>query len=230
LGKLSKEEKPVVGAEANRVKVALESALAERAEAVKNAALAKSLEEEKLDVTLPGRGECRQAASIHAAIAPRVGHSRRDGFSGVHLTRGGDDDINFQMLNFPPHHPARDMQDTFFIETGDPSKRSERGDNPILMRTHTSPGQIHAMRISPRPIRRTLLRSASLCPACASVMSRSQRVRKIQFNQVEGLAVGKNITFADLKGTIDRFRAPHVRAGCAREIPRFLLPVHGTLR
>jgi phenylalanyl-tRNA synthetase alpha chain len=90
-GKLSKEEKPVVGAEANRVKVALESALTERAEAVKNAALAKSLEEEKLDVTLPGRSvNRRQAASIHAAIAPRVGHSRGDGFSGVHLARGGD--------------------------------------------------------------------------------------------------------------------------------------------
>ena len=91
LGKLSKEERPVVGAAANRVKVALEAALAERAEAIKAAALAKSLEEEQLDVTLPGRDDpYGTVASIHAATAPRAGYPGGDGFSGVHLARSGN--------------------------------------------------------------------------------------------------------------------------------------------
>ena len=87
-GKLSKEEKPVVGAAANRVKVALESALEERTQAVKNAALAKSLEEEKLDVTLPGRTV--NIGRLHPAtqqLRSVLAYSRGDGFSGVHLAR-----------------------------------------------------------------------------------------------------------------------------------------------
>src|SRR5512144_3337272 len=141
LGKLSKEERPAVGAAANRVKVALESALAQHAETIKAAALAKSLEEEQLDVTLPGR-------EVHTGrLHPSTQQLRRVldiladmGFQ-VYTSREVEvDEVNFQLLNFPPNHPARDMQDTFFIEAG------ERGDNPIVLRTHTSPGQIHAMR------------------------------------------------------------------------------------
>ncbi|MGE5462166.1 MAG: phenylalanine--tRNA ligase subunit alpha, partial [Syntrophothermus sp.] len=141
LGKLSREERPAVGAAANRVKVTLEAALAERAEAIKNAALAKSLEEEQLDVTLPGRNvhmgrlhpstqQLRRVLAILADMGFQVYTSRE-----VEV-----DEVNFQLLNFPPNHPARDMQDTFFVNAG------ERGDNPIVLRTHTSPGQIHAMR------------------------------------------------------------------------------------
>lgn len=199
-GKLSKEEKPVVGAAANRVKVALEAALQEKAEAVKNAALAKSLEEEKLDVTLPGRTKhigrlhpsTQQLRRVLAILAEM-------GFQVYTSREVETDDINFQMLNFPPHHPARDMQDTFFVET------ENRGDNPILMRTHTSPGQIRAMREAaatnpqnPPPIRIAL---PGMCFRYEQITARSE----IQFNQVEGLAVGKNITFADLKGTIADF-------------------------
>ena len=109
------------------------------------------------------------------------------------------DEINFQLLNFPPNHPARDMQDTFFIEAG------ERGDNPIVLRTHTSPGQIHAMREfsamdpdNPPPIRIAL---PGMCFRYEQITARSE----IQFNQVEGLVVGENITFADLKGTLIDF-------------------------
>jgi phenylalanyl-tRNA synthetase alpha chain len=199
-GKLSKEEKPVIGVAANRVKVALESALAERAEAVKNAALAKSLEEEKLDVTLPGRTKhigrlhpsTQQLRRVLAILAEM-------GFQVYTSPEVETDEMNFQLLNFPPHHPARDMQDTFFVEAGD------RGDNPILMRTHTSPGQIRAMREAvatnpqnPPPIRIAL---PGMCFRYEQITARSE----IQFNQVEGLAVGKNITFADLKGTIADF-------------------------
>ena len=199
-GKLSKEEKPVIGAAANRVKVALESALEEKAQAVKNAALAKSLAEEKLDVTLPGREvrigrlhpsnqQLRRVQTILAEMGFQVYTSREV----------ETDEMNFQMLNFPPHHPAREMQDSFYVEM------EGREDNPILMRTHTSPGQIRAMREAcatnpqnPPPIRIAL---PGMCYRYEQITARSE----IQFNQVEGLAVGEGITFADLKGTLTDF-------------------------
>ena len=200
LGKLSKEERPVVGAAANRVKVALESAFESQSQAVKNAALAKSLEEEKLDVTLPGR--TKHIGRLH----PSTQQLRRVldilaemGFQVYTSPEVETDEMNFQLLNFPPHHPARDMQDTIYIEAG------ERGDNPILLRTQTSPGQIRAMRYfsslnpsDPPPIR---VASPGMCFRHEQITARSE----VQFNQVEGLAVGKNITFADLKGTIADF-------------------------
>ncbi len=202
LGKLSKEERPAAGQAANRVKVALESALEERSKTVKEAALAKSLEEEALDVTLPGRAvrvgrlhpstqQLRKVLSILADMGFQVYSSREV----------ESDEMNFQLLNFPPHHPAREMQDSFYVDAG------ERGDNPILMRTHTSPGQIRAMRDAvraakdpnnPPPIRIAL---PGMCFRYEQITARSE----IQFNQVEGLVVGENITFADLKGTLINF-------------------------
>lgn len=200
LGGLSKEERPAVGQAANKVKVALEAALAERTEAVKAAMLAKSLEEEQLDVTLPGRNirvgrlhpstqQLRHVIDIFAEM----------GFQ-VYISREVEtDEENFQTLNFPPHHPAREMQDTLYIDAG------ERGENPLLLRTHTSPGQIHSMREAssanpenPPPIRIVL---PGMCFRSEQITARSE----VQFNQVEGLAVGENITFADLKGTLSDF-------------------------
>ena len=200
LGKLSKEERPTVGQAANRVKVALEAALAEKTESVKRSALERSLNEGKLDVTLPGR-------PIHRGrLHPSTQQLRRVlailaemGFQVYTSREVETDEINFQLLNFPPHHPARDMQDTLYIEAG------ERGENPILLRTHTSPGQIHAMREfaamnpkDPPPIRIAL---PGMCFRAEQITARSE----VQFNQVEGLAVGKGITFSDLKGTLIEF-------------------------
>jgi len=200
LGTLSKEERPAVGQAANRVKVALESALEERAKVIKEAALARSLEEEQLDVTLPGRSvnvgrlhpSTQQLRRVLAILADM-------GFQVYTSREVETDEYNFQLLNFSPNHPARDMQDTFFVEAG------ERGDNPILLRTHTSPGQIHAMREyaasnpkNPPPIRIAL---PGMCFRYEQITARSE----IQFNQVEGLVVGENITFADLKGTLADF-------------------------
>jgi phenylalanyl-tRNA synthetase alpha chain len=109
------------------------------------------------------------------------------------------DEYNFQNLNFPPDHPAREMQDSFYVGAG------ERSENPVLMRTHTSPGQIRAMRAAaatnpgnPPPIRIAL---PGMCFRYEQITARSE----VQFNQVEGLAVGKNITFSDLKGTLSDF-------------------------
>jgi phenylalanyl-tRNA synthetase alpha chain len=200
LGKLSKEERPTVGAAANRVKVALEAALTERAEAIKAAMLAKALEEDQLDVTLPGREV--QMGRLHPSTQQlrRVLDILADmGFQVYTSREVEEDELNFQLLNFPPNHPARDMQDTFFVEA------DGRGDNPIVLRTHTSPGQIHAMREfaamdpkNPPPIRIAL---PGMCFRYEQITARSE----IQFNQVEGLVVGKNITFADLKGTLIDF-------------------------
>lgn len=210
LGKLSRDERPAIGAAANRVKVKLEAALAERAEAVRAAALAKSLEEEELDVTLPGRGV--HLGRLHPSTQQlrRVLDILADMGFQVYTSREVEtDDVNFQLLNFPPNHPARDMQDTFFIEAEGPSTlpsvAGRDADNPILLRTHTSPGQIHAMREfaamdpeNPPPIRIAL---PGMCFRYEQITARSE----IQFNQVEGLVVGENITFADLKGTLSDF-------------------------
>ena len=202
LGALSMQERPAVGHAANFTKTVLEGVLLEKEKAIKAAALAKSLDEESLDVTLPGRG-------VHLGrLHPSTQQLRRVldilaemGFQVYTSREVETDEMNFQLLNFPPHHPARDMQDTFFVEAG------ERGDNPLLLRTQTSPGQIRAMRDAsraalnpdnPPPIRIAL---PGMCFRYEQITARSE----IQFNQVEGLVVGENITFADLKGTLIDF-------------------------
>jgi phenylalanyl-tRNA synthetase alpha chain len=206
LGKLSKEERPVIGQAANKAKVSLENALAERAEVIKAAALARSLEEEQLDVTLPGRSinvgrlhpSTQQLRRVLAILAEM-------GFQ-VYTTREVETDkMNFQLLNFPPHHPARELQDSFYVYSGDAPRQDEGSEYQLLMRTQTSPGQIRAMRefsamdpVNPPSIR---IAVPGMCFRNEQVTARSE----MQFNQVEGLAVGENITFADLKGTIVDF-------------------------
>ena len=200
MGALSKEERPLVGQRANQVKTALDAAFAERAETVKSAALAKSLQEEQLDVTLPGRPARR--GGLHPAtvtLRRMLGILAEMGFQ-VYTSRDVEtDEMNFQALNFPPHHPAREMQDSLYIEAG------ERGDNPLLMRTHTSPGQVRAMRefSTANPENPPSIRIAlpGMCYRFEQITSRSE----VQFYQIEGLAVGENITYGDLKGTLADF-------------------------
>ena len=200
MGGLSKEERPLVGQRANQVKTALEQAFAARAETVRNAALSKSLQEERLDVTLPGRPARR--GGLHPAtvtLRRMLAILAEMGFQ-VYTSRDVEtDEMNFQALNFPPHHPAREMQDSFYIEAGD------RGDNPLLMRTHTSPGQIRAMRefSTANPENPPSIRIAlpGMCYRYEQITARSE----VQFYQIEGLAVGENITYGDLKGTLADF-------------------------
>jgi phenylalanyl-tRNA synthetase alpha chain len=200
LGKLTKEERPAVGQKANQVRGALEAAMAEKAKVLKQAALKRSLSEEKLDITLPGR------PIRHGRLHPSIQAMQRIldilaemGFQ-VYTSRDVEtDEYNFQFLNFPPYHPAREMQDSFYVDAGG------RGDNPILLRTHTSPGQIRAMReyAAPNPDNPPSIRIAlpGMCYRYEQITARSE----IQFHQVEGLAVGEGITFADLKGTLSDF-------------------------
>lgn len=201
LGALPKEERPVIGKRANEAKKFLEAALAERSASLRQAALKRSLEQEQLDVSLPGRPF--PLGRLHPTTQTLREMFRVFGDMGFQVYRSREvetDEYNFQLLNFPPDHPARDMQDTFFIKS-----TSERGDNPLLLRTHTSPGQIRAMRefsaanpANPPPVRIIL---PGMCSRYEEVNAR----KDIQFNQLEVLAVGRGITFGDLKGTIADF-------------------------
>ncbi len=200
LGSLSKEERPTVGQAANRVKTALEAALAQKSDLLRGAALKHSVEAEKLDVTLPGRPARRGHLHPSTQQLRRVLAILADMGFQVYISREVEtDEFNFQLLNFPPHHPAREMQDSLYVDA------AGRGENPILLRTHTSPGQIRAMREfaaqdprNPPPVRIAL---PGMCFRHEQITARSE----MQFNQVEGLAVGLHITFSDLKGTLADF-------------------------
>jgi phenylalanyl-tRNA synthetase alpha chain len=186
---LPKAERPAVGRRANEVKQALERALAEWEAELEQAALRRSLSAERLDVTLPGRPVER--GRLHPATQMLRRISAIFATMGFQIYRSREvetDDFNFGFLNMPPYHPARDQWDTFF--TAEPG---------VVLRTHTSPGQIHVMRErAPEPIRVIL---PGMCYRYEQVTARAE----FQFNQVEGLAVGEDITFADLKGTLVTF-------------------------
>lgn len=189
VGTLPKEERPAFGRRANEVKQALEAAYADRRETVRRMALARALEEGAVDVTLPGRPVVR--GRLHPATRTLREIYAIFADMGFQVYRSRDvetDEYNFQLLNMPPHHPARDMWDTFYT--------TQEG---VLLRTHTSPGQIHAMReFAPEPVRVIL---PGMCYRYEQITARSE----IQFHQVEGLAVGRNITMTDLKGTLAEF-------------------------
>jgi phenylalanyl-tRNA synthetase alpha chain len=200
LGGLSKEERPLVGQAANEVKKALEAAFDERSGGLKEASLKRSLEGGRLDVSLPGRP--LPIGRLHPDTQTLREIYRVFGEMGFQVYRSREvetDEYNYQLLNFPVGHPARDMQDTYFVEA------EGRGDNPILLRAHTSPGQVRSMREysaenpdNPPPVRIIL---PGMCYRYEQVTTRHET----QFDQVEGLAVGPGITFSDLKGTLADF-------------------------
>lgn len=189
VGELSPEERPHFGRRVNEIKQQLEAAYEERAARLRAAELEAQLTSQAIDVTLPGRKPWR--GRLHPATQTLRQIYRIWGDMGFQVYRSRDvetDEYNFELLNIPQHHPARDMWDTF--HTTEPG---------ILLRTHTSPGQIHAMReYYPEPIRVIL---PGMCYRYEQQTARSE----FQFHQVEGLAVGKNITMADLKGTLAEF-------------------------
>jgi phenylalanyl-tRNA synthetase alpha chain len=189
VGELPKEERPAFGRRANEIKVELEAAHDKRVRILKAAEMEKALAEGAIDVTLPGRSVARGRLHPSTQILRRIYQIWAD--MGFQIYRSRDvetDEYNFQLLNFPRHHPARDMQDTFYTS-----------DDEVLLRTHTSPGQIHAMReYYPDPIRVIL---PGMCYRHEQISARYE----IQFHQVEGLAVGYNIRFTDLKGTLTDF-------------------------
>ena len=189
LGTLPKEERPAVGRRANEVKRALESSLNERADSLRQAVLLHSLTAERLDVTLPGRPF--PVGRLHPLTQTLREMYRIFAEMGFQVYRSREvetDEYNFQLLNMPEDHPARDMWDTFYTLTPG-----------VVLRTHTSPGQIHVMyAYAPEPIRVVL---PGVCYRYEQVSAR----KDTQFWQLEGLAVGRKITFGDLKGSLADF-------------------------
>jgi phenylalanyl-tRNA synthetase alpha chain len=189
VGGLPKEERPAFGQTINRIKAELTRLKEARQEELKRLELERSLTQDAIDVTLSGRPVQRGRLHVATQIMRLVTSIFADLGFQVYRSRDVEDDLtNFELLNMPPHHPARDMWDTFHTTTPG-----------VLLRTHTSPGQIHVMReLCPEPIRVIL---PGMCYRYEAITARSE----IQFQQVEGLVVGENITMADLKGTIIAF-------------------------
>jgi phenylalanyl-tRNA synthetase alpha chain len=186
LGKLPPEQRKAQGERINVVKERLQDAIAARKATLEEAAFAKRLSSERIDVTLPGR------AVEHGTLHPVTRTLERIvaifGRLGYRLAEGPeveDDYHNFEALNFPPHHPARAMHDTFYLPDG------------RLLRTHTSPVQIRAMKASQAPLR--------VISAGKVYRSDSDQTHSPMFHQVEGLLVDETSSFADLKGTLAQF-------------------------
>jgi phenylalanyl-tRNA synthetase alpha chain len=186
LGQLAPEERKARGAEVNAVKQRLVEAIGARRETLERAALDARLASERVDVTLPGRQVGRgglhpvtRALERMADIFARLGYQRADG------PEIEDDWHNFEALNFPPHHPARAMHDTFYFGDG------------RLLRTHTSPVQVRAMAGVQPPIR-------IIAPGKV-YRSDSDQTHSPMFHQIEGLLVDETSSFADLKGTLAEF-------------------------
>jgi phenylalanyl-tRNA synthetase alpha chain len=189
MGTIPKDQKAAFGAEGNRVKSALTAAYESALAIVKDRALQLSLTTNPLDVTLPGRSRPRGRLHPATQILRHIYAIFAELGFQVYRTREVEtDEMNFEFLNMPAHHPARDMWDTFFTTTPG-----------VVLRTHTSPGQIHVMRAAGgKPIRVIL---PGMCYRNEAISTRSE----IQFYQVEGLVVGAGVTMADLKGTLTAF-------------------------
>ena len=187
MGSLSAEERPVMGQLANEVRAAIETAIAESAEKMKSAALEAQLKAETVDITMPAKK--RTVGSLHPIN--KVANDLIDifqsmGFDVVDGPEVETDYYNFEALNVPADHPARDMQDTFFL-------------NPtLLLRSQTSATQIRTMENRQPPIK-------MVCPGRVFRADEVDATHSPVFHQMEGLVVDKGITMCDLKGVLEQF-------------------------
>jgi len=186
LGSMEHEQRKVFGQAVNIAKVELSDAINQRKVVLQDAALNIKLAAEKIDVTLPGRGQVRGGIHPVTHTLQRISDIFTQlGYDTATGPEVEDDFYNFESLNFPPHHPARAMHDTFYFADG------------RLLRTHTSPVQIRALNKSGAPIR-------VIAPGRV-FRSDSDQTHTPMFNQVEGLLVGETVTMADLKGVLQTF-------------------------
>ena len=188
IGALPGEDRPRVGAVANDVRTTIEAALAEHGTILRGSALTERLAAERVDVTTPGRAIRRGTLHpINETIAEIAAIFGQFGFVTYEGPEIEDDVRNFQMLNIPPDHPARDLWDTLYVDV-----------EGRLLRTHTSPGQIHVMHTEQPPIR-------ALLPGRCFRYESIDASHASEFFQVEGLMVDEGTTLADLKGLLDQF-------------------------
>ena len=187
MGKVSPEERPIIGGLVNEIKAEIETALTKKAEEQKKKELERRLLTEKLDVTIPGK----ELTVGHRHPIAQTEEMLREIFIGMgfSIAEGPEveyDYYNFEALNLPPNHPARDTQDTFYIT-----------DN-ILLRSQTSPVQVRVMENKKPPIR-------IISPGRVYRADPADATHSPIFHQVEGLVVDKGITMGDLKGILELF-------------------------
>lgn len=185
LGTLSPEDRPKVGQVANELRTQLQVKIDEKLELFRKAASSQKLIKESIDVALPGRKT--QALGEHpvSIVERELVHILEN--AGFHCEIGPEVEhefFNFDALNIPAHHPARAMQDTFYI----------KGRSDVLLRTQTSPVQIRRLQASAPPIR--------MCSPGRVYRSDYDATHSPMFHQIEGLAVDKNLSMADLKGVL----------------------------
>jgi phenylalanyl-tRNA synthetase alpha chain len=196
IGALPPEDRPKVGAIANRVRNEIEGAIAERRAGLGSAELDARLRTETIDVTMPGRPIRR--GSLHPSLESMAEIARifgQFGFVTYESPEVETDENNFQLLNIPQDHPARDLWDTLYVDV--PGH---------LLRTHTSPGQIHLMRSVKPPIR-------ALLPGRCFRYEAIDASHGSEFFQVEGLMVDEGTTLGDLRGLLEAFAHAMFGAG-----------------
>lgn len=187
MGGLSAEERPIIGQLANEVRGQIEAALEQRLDELKTLALTKQLEQERLDVTMPGKRQPLGKKHPLTLVLDEIKEIFLGmGFDYVEGPEVEYDYYNFEALNIPPNHPARDTQDTFYITEN------------ILLRTQTSPMQVRVMEKQKPPIR-------VIVPGRVYRSDAVDATHSPLFHQIEGLVVDKGITMADLKGTLEIF-------------------------
>jgi len=197
LGGLSPEERPAAGKVSNDVRVALEAAIEERRALLAASALEARIGAEAIDVTLPGRA--RPVGSRH--LIEQIRTEVVDIFLGLgyRIAEGPEvelDYYNFTALNTPPDHPARSLQDTFYVRDLSGETATVDSESDVLLRTHTSPVQVRVMEHQKPPI-------YVLAPGKVYRRDIADPSHLPQFTQIEGLVVDEGITFGDLKGTLD---------------------------
>ena len=185
MGQLSAEERPVIGQLANKVRADIENALNARASELKSAAEAQRLKSETLDVTLPGKkARIGRPHPLDAVLEDVEEVFLGMGFDIVEGPEVETDHYCFEALNMPPHHPARDTQDTFYIS------------DSVLLRTQTSSVQIRTMEKMKPPIR-------IISPGRVYRSDAVDATHSPLFHQIEGLVIDKGVTMGDLKGTLE---------------------------
>ena len=190
IGQLPAEDRPKVGALANPIREQLESEIATRRSRLTEIALDVRLAKERSDVTLPGRP--LPAGSLHPLIETQREMARifsQFGFVVYESPEVETDELNFQLLNIPEDHPARDLWDTIYVDGTD---------RKYVLRTHTSPGQIRLMRESPPPIR-------AILPGRCYRYEAVDASHSFEFFQLEGLMIDEGTTLATLRALLDEF-------------------------
>lgn len=186
LGKLSPEDRPKMGEQINRLKVQLSEAISQKEREIEDLEWAQKLSKDSTDTTLPPRKiQLGRAHPLTQTLKDIQDCFAQLGFT---IKEGPDietDHYNFEALNIPAHHPARDMHDTFYLTTGN------------VLRTHTSPVQIHVMESQAPPIKIIVPGKVYRCDADVT--------HSPCFHQIEGLVVDKDLSFAELKGTLSYF-------------------------